>query len=64
MMVKDKERQSVASSLERKDSKETSKDLKEIKKIKTLEFDNSDGFVCDINTGICGPVGQKEEDRK
>jgi hypothetical protein len=45
-------------------SKETLKDLSGIKKFKTLEFDSSSGFVCDINTGICGPVDQEKEGKQ
>lgn len=44
-----------------KDTKETVKPLKELK---TIEFDSSQGFVCDVNTGICGPITQEEEGKK
>ena len=60
-MLKDKDSQSATSSSERKNSNETLKDLNGIKKLKSLDLDTSSGFVCDINTGICGPVNQKKE---
>ncbi|HLU23743.1 MAG TPA: hypothetical protein VKZ77_14870 [Bacillaceae bacterium] len=56
MMLKDKDHKSTAS--KQIDSKET---LKPLQKLKTFEFDNSSGFSCDINTGICGPVEQQKE---
>ena len=64
LMLKDKETQSATSSTERKDSKETLKNLNGIKKLINIELDSSSGFVCDINTGICGPVNQKKEGRE
>lgn len=32
--------------------------------LKTIELDSSGGFVCDINTGICGPIDEKKEVKK
>ncbi|WP_010096331.1 hypothetical protein [Ornithinibacillus scapharcae] len=34
----------------------------DMKEIKEISLDNSSGFVCDINTGICGPVNNRKED--
>lgn len=45
-----------------KESKSPSKKIQEIQ-IETLDFNNSDGFVCDINTGICGPA-KKDDEKK
>ena len=63
MMLKDKQNRSAASP-ERNDSKAPLIDLSEIQELKSLEFDLSDGFFCDINTGICGPVRKEEEGKK
>lgn len=57
-MLNDQENVSTAS--KQTDSKEPQK----IKELKTIEFDRSAGFVCDIHTGVCGPVYQKEEGKK
>ena len=54
MMLKDKQN----------DSKAPLIDLSEIQELKSFDFDHSAGFVCDINTGICGPVIQEEEGKK
>jgi len=62
-MMKDKQTQS-ASSKAHKDSKETSKNLSGIKKLKTLDFGSSEGFICDVNTGVCGPVSQEKEGKE
>lgn len=45
-------------------SKETMENAIEMKKVETLEFDNAEGFVCDFNTGICGPITQEKEVKK
>ena len=63
MMLKDKQNLSAASP-ERNDSKVPLIDLSEIQELKSFDFDHSAGFVCDINTGICGPVIQEEEGKK
>lgn len=34
----------------------------DMKDIKEMSLDNSSGFVCDVNTGICGPVNNRKED--
>ena len=36
-------------------------DLKPIQELKGFDFADSDAFVCDIETGICGPVNQEKE---
>lgn len=63
MMLKDKQKL-FAASPERNDSKAPLIDLSEIQELKSFDFDHSAGFVCDINTGICGPVIQEEEGKK
>ncbi|MEH7226740.1 hypothetical protein V7112_23325 [Bacillus sp. JJ1566] len=60
-MLNDKQTKSVASSTEGENVNKAMKELNGVKKLKSLDFDSSSGFVCDINTGICGPVIQKEE---
>ncbi len=64
MMLNDKQFKSEASSTDGKDDNGAFKELDGIKKLKSLDFDNSSGFVCDINTGICGPVNQKKEGKE
>ena len=54
MMLKDKQN----------DSKAPLIDLNDIQELKGFEFDLSDGLLCDINTGICGPVSKEEEGKK
>ena len=63
MMLKDKQNQSAASP-ERNASKAPLIDLNDIQELKSFEFDGFEGFVCDINTGICGPVIKEEEGKK
>lgn len=53
MMLKDKNNQSTSSS-----------DLVDSNKIKPLPLDISTGFVCDMDTGICGPVAPKKEGKE
>lgn len=36
-------------------------DLKPIQELKGFDFAESDALVCDMETGICGPVNQKKE---
>lgn len=40
------------------------KPFTELKNIKTFEFDQSQAFVCDVNTGICGPIKEEKEEKK
>ncbi len=35
--------------------------LKPIQELKGIDFAASDALVCDMNTGICGPVNQEKE---
>jgi hypothetical protein len=63
MMLKDKQNQSAASP-ERNASKAPLIDLNDIQELESFDFDGSAGFVCDINTGICGPVIKEEEGKK
>jgi hypothetical protein len=63
MLLKENKNQSAASP-ERNDSKAPLIDLNDIQELKSFEFDHSEGFVCDINTGICGPVIKEEEGKK
>jgi hypothetical protein len=63
MMLKENENQTAASP-QRNDSKVQLIDLNNIQELKSFEFDGSEEFVCDINTGICGPVIKKEEGKE
>lgn len=63
MMLKDKQSISAASP-ERNDSKVTLIDLKGMQDLKNLDNTTSAGFVCDINTGVCGPVTKKKEEKE
>jgi hypothetical protein len=36
-------------------------ELKPIQELKGFEFATSDAFVCDMETGVCGPVRQEKE---
>ncbi len=63
-MLNDEQKKSVGPSAEGKDVNGALKELNGVKKFKSLDFDNSSGFVCDVNTGICGPVTQQEEEGK
>lgn len=36
-------------------------ELKPIQELKGFDFVASDGFVCDMETGVCGPVKQVKE---
>lgn len=55
-----------------KDEKTTSKSSKDkpvikmidLQEIKIEENDSSDAMICDINTGICGPVKKEKEGKK
>ncbi len=40
---------------------EVVRELKTIQPLKGFDFAASDGFVCDMETGICGPVNQEKE---
>ncbi|MFS0823537.1 hypothetical protein DZB84_01700 [Bacillus sp. HNG] len=60
-MVDDKQTKSTTSST---DGYGALKELNGVKKLKSLDIDSSSGFVCDVNTGICGPIKPKEEDKK
>jgi len=35
--------------------------IKPIQELKGFDFAASDAFVCDMDTGICGPVNQEKE---
>lgn len=62
-MLKDKNNESTAS-VNDKESSEPKKVLKEFKTIETIDFGDPTGFVCDPNTGICGPVNPKKEGKQ
>lgn len=38
--------------------------LQDLSGIKLIDFGASNGFSCDVQTGICGPIDQKKEDEK
>ena len=60
-MLKDK--QSIASP-EQNHSKITLIDLNDIQELKSIDNDQSSGFVCDIDTGVCGPVTNMKEEKE
>lgn len=63
MILKDKQSISAAS-LEQNDSKVKLIALKGIQELKGLDNKTSAGFVCDINTGVCGPVTKEKEGKE
>jgi hypothetical protein len=62
-MLKDKPSKSPASP-ERNDSKVTLINFKGTQDLKSLDNITSAGFVCDINTGVCGPVTKEKEGKE
>lgn len=38
--------------------------IQDITNIKTAKLDTVEGFICDVETGICLPVTQEEEEKK
>lgn len=36
----------------------------EVIELKSFSLDSSEGMMCDADTGICGPVDEKKEDKK
>ncbi|MTD31357.1 hypothetical protein [Planomicrobium sp. YIM 101495] len=38
--------------------------LQSLSGIQLVDFGGSTGLVCDVETGFCGPINQKEEDEK
>lgn len=62
-MFNEKERDLL--NLQDNEVKGTLQEIKTIQELTMLEIDDSTGgFMCDINTGICGPVTQKKEEEK
>lgn len=60
-MFNEKERESL--NLQDDEAKGTLQEIKTIQELTILEIDDSEGgFMCDINTGICGPVTQEKEE--
>jgi len=47
--------------LDKKTVKEKPLDIKPLKPLKTLDDSNSGGFICDMETGICGPIKEEKE---
>ncbi len=48
----------------KENEKNISKEVpKEIKEIEILDLGGS-GMVCDFETGVCGPINEKKEDKK
>jgi len=56
----EKQKQSTTTSQSNKDKRT----MKHLTKIKTLDLGNAQGFTCDTETGICGPVDQEKEENK
>ncbi len=44
-----------------KTKEKTTINLKPIQELKGFDFTASDALVCDMDTGICGPVKQEKE---
>lgn len=38
-------------------------ELKPLGELERFNFDSSDAFVCDMETGICGPVNKEKEEK-
>lgn len=38
--------------------------LPDLSGIQLMDFGESTGFSCDVQTGICGPIDQKKEEKK
>lgn len=36
-------------------------ELKPLQELKGFDFTTSDAFICDMETGVCGPVNQDRE---
>lgn len=64
MMLKNEGTKSTDSLSKAQDPKSPLKKLKGVTELKGFEFDGSVGFVCDVNTGICGPITKKEEGKE
>ena len=62
MLLNDKQKDS--SNIKEEKSSVNLTELKSFPDLTTIEFDDSAGFVCDVNTGICGPVTEKKEGEK
>ena len=57
----EKETQNNSASVKQTDADNT---LQSLSSIQLVDFGGSTGFSCNVETGICGPVGQKEVDEK
>jgi len=62
VLLNDKQKDS--SNIKEEKSSVNLTELKSFPDLTTIEFDDSTGFVCDVNTGICGPVTEKKEGEK
>jgi len=62
VLLNDKQKDS--SNIKEEKSSVNLTELKSFPDLTTIEFDDSAGFVCDVNTGICGPVTEKKEGEK
>jgi len=47
--------------LDKKAVKEKPLDIKPLQPLKEFHGSNSGGFVCDMETGICGPIKEEKE---
>ncbi len=50
-------------SVKEKENITSKEEPKEVKGIENLSLGGS-GMLCDFETGICGPINEKEEDKK
>lgn len=48
--------------MEKEIKNESANTLQNLSELKLVEFGDSTGFACDVETGICGPVDQKKEE--
>ena len=39
-------------------------ELQPLKKLDVVDFGSSDGFMCDVETGICGPINNNKEKKE
>ncbi|MBF6633192.1 hypothetical protein QL992_14395 [Microbacterium sp. APC 3898] len=56
-----KEMKNETSAVKQAVSKHTRQD---IDGFQLIDFGESTGFACDVQTGICGPIDQNKEDEK
>ena len=48
--------------MEKEIKNESANTLQNLSGLKLVEFGDSTGFSCDVETGFCGPIDQKKEE--